>query len=154
MTRRHRPSSGACCRCRYYQSVTLHQGFRTEELIDISVGHLSNYNASVSICGATVDQSTSRPSARPDCLRGTTRHGSTIHWRAFVQLFGEKSMYPTQTCLQFWAISRAQLLTVKPTLAVSVEKWRFDARRSAWINACLHRFDDNVYTTLEFLKAV
>ena len=31
-------------------------GTGTEELSDISVGHLGNYNATVEICGETVDQ--------------------------------------------------------------------------------------------------
>ena len=78
-----------------------------------------------------------------------------------MSLYGEESKCRTQTCPHFWAISSVRLLTVEPTLVVSAgndDSTRDEAQVGIFndtrIKACLRRLDDNVYTRVEFLKAV
>jgi len=82
MTRRHRPSSDACCRCRYYQSVTSHQGFTNGRAL---TSQSATYDAAVSICGATVDQQVNQ----------TVCVGQPVTHQKFT---GQLSKCPTQTC--------------------------------------------------------
>ena len=63
-------------------------------------------------------------------------------------LYGEESKCPTQTCLHFSASRLSRGMTIR--LAKKRQYTLNDVR----IKACLRRFDDNVYTKLEFLKAV
>ena len=76
------------------------------------------------------------------------RHSPTIHWRAFILLYGEESKCPTQTCLHFSASRLSRGMTIR------LAKKRQYTLNDVGIKACLRRFDDNVYTKLEFLKAV